>query len=125
VLERNRDRSAIGSPAELRRASEDELAEHGDEIAAAVKRLLSLHREVRQSMLDKSCIARPPAVNAPIGCAGVHRLNKYRWSCEATVPERLQLQARSAAPSCCGTPPARLLIPAREVSGKLHVVAEN
>jgi hypothetical protein len=59
VLERNRDRSAIGSPAELRRASEDELAEHGDEIAAAVKRLLSLHREVRQSMLDKQLRCMP------------------------------------------------------------------
>jgi hypothetical protein len=85
VLERERDRSAIGSPDELRRASEDELAKQCDEIGAVVERMLCLHREVRQSMLGKQllfAVCNRPATDAQRTsrryCSAACRQHAYR-----------------------------------------------
>jgi hypothetical protein len=50
VLAREQDRVMIGSPAELRRAYQDELAAHGDEIAIEVDQVFARDREITRQL---------------------------------------------------------------------------
>jgi hypothetical protein len=54
VLQRAHDRSAIGSPRDLRLAYLNELAMHGEEIAAETYRILALARQAELAMTRKA-----------------------------------------------------------------------
>jgi hypothetical protein len=71
VLQRAHDRSAIGSPRDLRLAYLNELAMHGEEIAAETYRILALARQAELAMTRKAlrCVICGGTIGAPSGPA--------------------------------------------------------
>jgi len=78
-LGREHDRLMIGSLADLKRAYEDKLGEHHEEIAAEVEHVLAINRDTSQRIMFRAIHERRKceACGGPI--EGAQRLS--RWFC--------------------------------------------
>ena len=96
VLEREHDRLMISSLADLKRAYEDELVKHHEEVAAEVAHVLAISRDTNQSITTRAIHERRKceACGGPI--EGAQRLS--RWFCSNRCRQRAFRKRQHAAP---------------------------
>jgi hypothetical protein len=103
VLSRTHDRLAIGSLADLKRAYEEELAEHYEEIVAQAEHVLTVSRDLNQRITTKSIHEhrRCEACGGPI--EGAQRMS--RWFCSDRCRQRAHRASMAAARELGKAPP--------------------
>jgi hypothetical protein len=88
------DRMAIGSLTDLKRAYEDELAVHHDEIVAEVEHILAIGRGTNQRITTKAIHERRECAACGGPIEGARRLS--RWFCSDRCRQRAYRQRQHA-----------------------------
>lgn len=123
VLGRSIERAAIGSPAALRRACEDELAMYGKEIAAEADRLVALERQTVRSVVAGVIQQHRPCAECGGPIEGAQRSSRWFCSnrCRQSAHRKRQRQTLSELLAQCDPTAA----PAAEYPRQFRVASEH